>query len=186
VIQFLLLLDREQTGGAWQREPVVTNGLRTFLIEALHHHANPPGGIAEHGRDFVWRVALLHQPQDMPMRSLDRIGCASIALMKLFCYEFGLDCHSKWIPLLANQKGVRLCLDLAPGPAGQVGQIIALDFDAGDICPPVVAKSWQALLSAFADDLEAGDYSLQENSLGQIFLSSLSHRLSASKACRHT
>lgn len=79
--------------------------------------------------------------------------------------------HPKWIPLLANQKGVRLCLDLAPGPAGQIGQIIALDFDSGDICPPVVATGWQAFLSAFADDLEAGDYSLWKNSTGQIFLS---------------
>ncbi|GHO79988.1 hypothetical protein KSD_77590 [Ktedonobacter sp. SOSP1-85] len=74
-------------------------------------------------------------------------------------------------PFLANQKGVRLCLDLAPGPAGHIGQIIALDFDSGDICPPVIATSWQALLSAFADDLEAGGYSLWENSAGQIFLS---------------
>lgn len=79
--------------------------------------------------------------------------------------------HPKWIPFLANQKGVRLCLDLAPGPAGQIGQIIALDFDSGDIHPPVVATSWQAFLSTFADDLEAGDYSLWENSIGQIFLS---------------
>lgn len=87
------------------------------------------------------------------------------------CPNRGWWWHPKWLPLLANQKGVRLCLDLAPGPAGQVGQIIALDSDAGDICPPVVAISWQALLAAFADNLEAGDYSLQENSVGQIFLS---------------
>jgi cell wall assembly regulator SMI1 len=79
--------------------------------------------------------------------------------------------HPKWIPLLANQKGVRLCLDLAPGPAGQIGQIIALDFDSGDICPSVIATGWQAFLSAFADDLEAEDYSLWENSAGETFLS---------------
>jgi cell wall assembly regulator SMI1 len=79
--------------------------------------------------------------------------------------------HPSWIPLLRSDTGVRLCLDLAPGPAGQIGQIIQLDFDSGNRCPPVVVSSWQALLLTFAQDLEAGEYRLRENIYGGVFLS---------------
>jgi cell wall assembly regulator SMI1 len=79
--------------------------------------------------------------------------------------------HPRWIPLLCSGSGVRLCLDLAPGPAGRIGQIIKLDFDSGDLCPPVIASSWQALLFTFAQDLEAGEYHLREDIYGGVFLS---------------
>ena len=79
--------------------------------------------------------------------------------------------HPEWIPLLRSESGVRLCLDLAPGPAGQVGQMIQLDVDALDRCPPIIASSWHALLLTFADDLHAGEYRLRENIYGGVFLS---------------
>ncbi len=79
--------------------------------------------------------------------------------------------HPGWIPLLRNDGGVRLCLDLAPGPAGQLGQIIQLDFDSGNMCPPIVASSWQTLFVTFAQDLEAGEYRLREDIYGGFFLS---------------
>jgi cell wall assembly regulator SMI1 len=79
--------------------------------------------------------------------------------------------HPGWIPLLRSDSGVRLCLDLAPGPAGQVGQMIQLDVDSGNRCPPVIASGWHALLLTFADDLHAGEYRLRENIDGGIFLS---------------
>lgn len=79
--------------------------------------------------------------------------------------------HPGWVPLLRSDSGVRLCLDLAPGPAGRIGQIIQLDFDSGDQCPPVIASSWQALLSTFAQDLEAGEYCLRKDIFGGVFLS---------------
>jgi cell wall assembly regulator SMI1 len=79
--------------------------------------------------------------------------------------------HPRWIPLLRSDSGVRLCLDLAPGPAGRIGQIIQLDFDSGDLCPPVIASSWQALLFTFAQDLETGEYRLREDIYGGVFLS---------------
>lgn len=79
--------------------------------------------------------------------------------------------HPAWIPLLRSDSGVRLCLDLAPGPAGQSGQIIKLDFDSGDQCPPVIAPDWRTLLLTFAHDLEAGEYALKKDIYGGIFLS---------------
>jgi hypothetical protein len=94
VIQFLLLLSGEQARGSWQGEPLVTNSLLTSLLPALDNRANPPGCIAEHEGNLIWRVALLYQPQDMPMRSLDGSGGASVAVMKLFCCQFGLNSHS--------------------------------------------------------------------------------------------
>jgi len=79
--------------------------------------------------------------------------------------------HPGWVPLLRSDSGVRLCLDLAPGPTGRIGQIIRLDFDSGDQCPPVIASSWQALLFTFAQNLEAGEYRLREDIFGGVFLS---------------
>lgn len=79
--------------------------------------------------------------------------------------------HPGWIPLLRNDSGVRLCLDLAPGPAGRIGQIIKLDFDDVNRCPPVVASSWQTLLLTFAQNLETGEYRLMEDNSGGVFLS---------------
>ena len=81
------------------------------------------------------------------------------------------DWYPGWIPLGRSDAGVLLCLDLNPGPGGQIGQIIKLDFDSGDSCAPVVASSWQALLFTFAQDLEAGEYCLRENNFGGFFLS---------------
>src|SRR5215471_17635029 len=94
MIQFLLLLAGEQRRGSWQREPPVTNAWLPSLIPALDNRPNPPSGIAEQGGNLIWRVAILQQPQDMPMRSLDRMGCASVAGMQLFRCQFGLDGHS--------------------------------------------------------------------------------------------
>ena len=80
----MLVLTGEQRKGSWQRESPVPNAWLTGLIPALDNGTNPPGGIAEHGGNLIWRVALLQQPQDMPMRSLDGVGCAAIAGMQLF------------------------------------------------------------------------------------------------------
>lgn len=67
----------------------------------------------------------------------------------------------RWIPLL-HSNGSTMCLDLAPTPYGHMGQIIANDPETGT---KWVAPSWQALLSTFADDLEAGEYRYEEGVL---------------------
>jgi tetratricopeptide (TPR) repeat protein len=94
MIQFLLLLAGEQARGSWQCEPPVTNAWLSSLIPPLDNCPNPPGGIAEHPGNLIWRVALLDQPQDVPVRSLDGMGCASIAGVQLFRCQVGLDGHS--------------------------------------------------------------------------------------------
>lgn len=65
-----------------------------------------------------------------------------------------------WIPLLQKNDGTMLCLDLAPGPAGQRGQIILVFWENGE--RPVIVASFCELLSTFADDLEAGIYTWDE------------------------
>jgi len=67
----------------------------------------------------------------------------------------------KWVPLL-NSNGTLICLDLAPTPHGHIGQIITNDPENGT---QWVAPSWQAFLSTFADDLEAGEYRYEEGTL---------------------
>ncbi|HEY7348277.1 MAG TPA: SMI1/KNR4 family protein [Ktedonobacterales bacterium] len=67
----------------------------------------------------------------------------------------------KWIPLLEFGNGDGLYVDLAPGPKGRSGQLVSFwheDASMNDL----VAPSWQAYLSAFADDLEAGKYFIDE------------------------
>lgn len=69
----------------------------------------------------------------------------------------------KWIPLL-NSDGTLVCLDLAPTPHGHMGQIIDSDPENGTY-HRWLAPNWQAFLSTFADDLEAGEYCYEEGEL---------------------
>jgi cell wall assembly regulator SMI1 len=70
--------------------------------------------------------------------------------------------HPAWIPLARDWGGNYLAVDLAPGPAGQWGQIIIYgrDYD----CKYVVARSWAALLAAVADDIASDKVHIEEES----------------------
>lgn len=63
----------------------------------------------------------------------------------------------KWVPLLNSETGILTCVDLAPSPLGQKGQIIDSNPENGTY-HRWLAPNWQAFLSTFADDLEAGEY----------------------------
>jgi cell wall assembly regulator SMI1 len=64
--------------------------------------------------------------------------------------------HPCWIPLTYNGSGDHHCLDLAPAPDGQVGQIIMMWHD--DAAREVHAVSFIDWLERFADQLDAGAY----------------------------
>ncbi|KAF2785514.1 cell wall assembly and cell proliferation coordinating protein [Melanomma pulvis-pyrius CBS 109.77] len=70
--------------------------------------------------------------------------------------------HPAWIPLARDWGGNYLAADLAPGPAGQWGQIIIFgrDYD----CKYVVARSWAALLATVADDFASDKVHIEEES----------------------
>lgn len=70
--------------------------------------------------------------------------------------------HPGWIPLAKDYMGNNIGVDLAPGPAGTWGQVILFgrDYDT----KYVVARSWGAFLAAFADDLEGGSWTIDEES----------------------
>lgn len=61
--------------------------------------------------------------------------------------------HPGWIPI-ASLECDDICLDLAPGPQGTVGQVIVMlhEYDQR----PVVGASFREWLTQFADDLERG------------------------------
>ena len=63
---------------------MVKDGWLASSIPALDKGTHPPGGIAEHARYLIWGVALLHQPQDVPMRPFNGVGYPSVAVMQLF------------------------------------------------------------------------------------------------------
>lgn len=64
---------------------MVTDGLLAFAIPASDNRPDPTGRIAKQRCDLIWCVALLHQPQDVPMGSLHRITCLAVAFMQLCC-----------------------------------------------------------------------------------------------------
>lgn len=68
--------------------------------------------------------------------------------------------HRAWIPLTYSGSGDHHCLDLAPGALGQSGQTIMMWHDHG--ARPVVAQSFEAWLTDFADRLEAGAFVVSE------------------------
>lgn len=66
--------------------------------------------------------------------------------------------HSGWVPLALSGGGDSYCVDLAPGSDGTVGQVIEMIHDASD--RPVLAASFSDWLDDFAEELEAGVYSV--------------------------
>lgn len=64
--------------------------------------------------------------------------------------------HRLWIPITADGAGNLVCLDLAPGPRGTVGQVI--DFDHETVHRTVLAARFRDWVSAYVDDVVAGLY----------------------------
>lgn len=69
----------------------------------------------------------------------------------------------KWIPLTYNGAGDFQCLDLAPPPGGDVGQIIT--FWHMDGKREKLAPSFRFCLQEFANDLEQGKYEVEDGRL---------------------
>lgn len=91
----------------------------------------------------VWRQDLISRQDCVPPNSVQKAYA-----------------HAGWIPLVRDWGGNNLAVDLAPGPGGQWGQIILFgrDYDT----KYVVARSWAALLSVVADDLNSGKWYVDE------------------------
>lgn len=63
--------------------------------------------------------------------------------------------NARWIPFAADNTGTSLVVDMAPGPAGQAGQVFlweAVDRASQD----VVARSFGALVESLASALKGG------------------------------
>jgi cell wall assembly regulator SMI1 len=69
-----------------------------------------------------------------------------------------------WIPLSYDGSGNHFGVDLAPGPKGSVGQVINFGRDEEHHC--VLAPSWGQFLNDLADELERGNYRIEERADG--------------------
>jgi cell wall assembly regulator SMI1 len=90
------------------------------------------------------------------MRSLDA-GCVSFpdgAVRQLYT-------HTAWVPVSEDCGGNNLGIDLDPGPKGTAGQVIVFGRDDDDNhC--VLAASWGQFLTDLAEELEAGNYRIEQ------------------------
>lgn len=70
--------------------------------------------------------------------------------------------HAMWIPVLTDNAGNHIGIDLSPARLGKHGQVIMFgrDFDT----KYVVAENWGDFLLSFANDLEAGNWLLVDDS----------------------
>lgn len=70
--------------------------------------------------------------------------------------------HPAWIPLVTDNAGNHIGVDLAPAEAGKYAQVIVFgrDFDTKF----VIAANWGEFLLSFANDLEAGNWYLIDDS----------------------
>ncbi|CUS21332.1 LAQU0S03e00144g1_1 [Lachancea quebecensis] len=68
--------------------------------------------------------------------------------------------NAGWIPLVTDNAGNHVAVDLAPGPRGVYGQVILFgrEFDT----KYVVANNWGDFLLAFANDLEKGNWYIMD------------------------
>ena len=60
----------------------------------------------------------------------------------------------RWIPVASNGGGDSYCIDLDADQGGKKGQVITMNHDTDT--RELIASSWKALLSQYADDLTAG------------------------------
>ena len=65
-----------------------------------------------------------------------------------------------WIPLTYSGGGDHHCMDLAPGPQGENGQIIEMLHDDGN--RQLLASNFSEWIAAYADRLEAGELEVTE------------------------
>ena len=79
--------------------------------------------------------------------------------------------NARWIPLTRDGGGNSHCLDLDPAPGGGVGQIITMWHD--DDTREIVAPSFGAWLTQFADELDAGEYAYSEEYGGLVRVDNL-------------
>lgn len=76
--------------------------------------------------------------------------------------------HRGWIPIIKDDCGNQIAIDLAPGPNGTWGQVIIFgrDYDT----KLVIALSFQEFIFTFVNDLENGNYKIDDNSEKDGFL----------------
>jgi cell wall assembly regulator SMI1 len=72
--------------------------------------------------------------------------------------------HPHWLPLTEDQSGYMKCLDLAPAAGGRVGQVLWWCHD--DPSRGVAAATLAEWLAAFAEELEAGEYTTAPDEYG--------------------
>jgi cell wall assembly regulator SMI1 len=65
-----------------------------------------------------------------------------------------------WIPVGSNGSGDFACVDLDPPPTGAHGQIISLYH--ADASRELIAENFAAWLEVFVEDLESGNYAIEE------------------------
>lgn len=64
--------------------------------------------------------------------------------------------NPKWVPFAANGSGDHICIDLAPGPRGHLGQVVEWIHDAAE--RPIRARDLRTFFSTFAKELKRGEY----------------------------
>jgi cell wall assembly regulator SMI1 len=67
----------------------------------------------------------------------------------------------RWIPIASDGSGNLVCIDMAPGPDGTVGQII--DFDHETVHRTVLAPSFEAYVRKVVGEVLAGRYGYSED-----------------------
>ncbi|WP_224364241.1 ankyrin repeat domain-containing protein [Hyalangium versicolor] len=69
--------------------------------------------------------------------------------------------HSGWVPLAQDSGGNLYCVDLAPGPEGQLGQVIKWEMHDGPLSPR--AESLEDFFGEYLEGLEDGSIELDSD-----------------------
>lgn len=70
-------------------------------------------------------------------------------------------CNPKWVPMITDNAGNHIAIDLDPGMKGTIGQVIIFgrDFDTKF----VLAENWGQFLTGFVLDLKSNNWDLEED-----------------------
>ncbi|KAF2718354.1 1,3-beta-glucan biosynthesis protein [Polychaeton citri CBS 116435] len=148
-----MLLDCEEISQEWQQWRTVNEAyfgetqyeIPQAPIKAFAGSSSSviPVAQAQQSANPNWRQELQDRQDSQPEKAIQKVYA-----------------HPAWIPLARDWGGNNICVDLAPGPTGQWGQVILMgrDYD----CKYVIARSWSQFLATVADDMGSDKWYIDE------------------------
>jgi len=145
----------EDVRASWRRRNGQKNDDGDGMLTGGYFHS-----LADMVDDWqAWQGALTERSTDPGWENVTPAGDVDPGIRPLWW-------NPAWVPVSRSDSGISWCVDTDPAQGSRAGQIILVH--PHDPWRSVEAENFTALLSRFADDLEAGEYVVSDEYTGII------------------